>query len=99
MTRDNWVKIPVQQTKREKQTYGGYGYNSYKRYENNPVSPRLMWFNLDWSLAECHKQIVSKYLYMLKEMLNNEIPKYEDVFGLTQDDPTAQIREEHLDLE
>ena len=35
---------------------------------------------------------------MLKD-LNSEVPKYEEVFGLTQDDPTALLREEHLDLE
>ena len=56
-----------------------------------------MWFNLDWTLAEVHKQIVNKYLYMLRDY-NSEIPKYEEVFGLTQDDPTALLREEHLDL-
>ena len=99
LTKDNWIKIPVQQTKREKRTYGqNWGYKSYTRYDLNPVSPRIMWFKLDWSLAECHKQIVSKYLYMLRD-LNQETPKYEDVFGLTQDDPTAMLREEHLDLE
>ena len=59
-----------------------------------------MWFNLDWTLAEVHKQILSKYLYMLKEY-DSIAPTYEELLGLSSD-PTqheAPMREEHFDLE
>lgn len=62
------------------------------------MPPRIMWFNLEWSLSEVHRQIVTKYLFMMKEY-NEEIPKYEEVFGLPLDDPSAELRPEHLDAE
>ena len=35
---------------------------------------------------------------MMKEY-NADIPTYEDVYGLPLDDPQAELRNEHLDIE
>ena len=57
-----------------------------------------MWFNLDMTLAQVHKEILSKYLYMTKDYDGQEMT-YEELLGLTQDDPEAVMRREHLDIE
>jgi len=51
----------------------------------------MMWFDQDWSLAKCHRVIISNYLFILRgDLVEEPVPSYEEVFGL--EDPRQPLR-------
>ena len=48
VTSNQWIKVPLLTTLRKAGSY----YQS--RYESKEYVPRLLWLNLDWSLAQVH---------------------------------------------
>ena len=45
VTANNWIKVPLLTTLRKQSS------NDQNRYESKEYVPRLLWLNLDWSLA------------------------------------------------
>ena len=61
-------------------------------YQQNHLPPRLLWFDMDWSLAKCHRAIISPFLYILLGDLEGEpTPTYDQIFGLS--DPRDEMRQ------
>ena len=91
-TLSNWVLIPVQLA-RWQRIDNGWGLSGGDTCREIDMPPRLMWFDQDWSLARCHRAILSNFFYILRgDHVNDPIPTYEEVFGLTQG-PREPLRE------
>ena len=64
MTLSNWVLIPIQLTKRELSN-PNWGFSS-NAASMTPMLPRLFWLDQDWTLAKCHRVILTSFFYILR---------------------------------
>ncbi|MFS8159971.1 MAG: hypothetical protein ACMG6E_07130 [Candidatus Roizmanbacteria bacterium] len=76
-----WIKVPLLTTlryARQQSNYGGYSHNSYNKFVSKEYIPRLLWLNLDWTLAQIHQHIFFLYAFVLESDAEQDHQLYKD---------------------
>lgn len=96
MTLSNWVLIPVQLSKRQR-IDNGWGLSGGDTCAFYDMPSRLMWFDQDWTLAKCHRVILTAFMYTFRgDFVDEPLPSYDDIFGLSA--PKQPLREGFDDI-